>query len=303
MTKKSVILDYSEYVVGDFGQYLNSSPPRRSFEERMINRGTAVVYKTAQKHRLVSGCPYCSTALTQIVRVQPDTPSGSSNRPEHTLKQCSKCGWWFYDFCLWGYINDCWDWFYYEGVLKTFDFSSLEVPVSVLKSHLSKRFEDIRSIHPKKFEELCADIFSDYMDCEVRLTAYSKDGGIDLYAIDGDTKLAIQLKRRARAVVESVESVRAFLGAMIVDGTPNGLFCTTADHFSRDALAATGSAALLDYGITLDLVDFHELAQIFDICAHDYALPWEFLLKKHYCNQSVIEQAVSLGRTSAAGEP
>ncbi len=281
-TKK--VYDYSQYLIGDFGEWggLHFPPHGNAFEDRMKDHDTSQAYRTAQKHRNSDRCPYCAGDLQRIVDTPAATPLSSSSRPEHTVKNCSACGWWFYDYIHWGYIDDFWEWVYYEGILKHFDLSSIEVPVTVLRRHLSKRFDDIRGIHPRKFEELCASIFSDFMHCEVHLTSYSKDHGIDLYAIDGDTQYAIQLKRRTRSVAEGVEPVRAFLGSMLIDGTPRGIFCTTADHFTKDACEDIRSVNLLDYGFSLELVDYHRLSDIFGLVCVNPKEPWTSLLEKHY---------------------
>lgn len=222
-------------------------------------------------------CPYCNGMLANTVNDKPSRHSGAEN----LVRVCNDCGWWFYEHIWWSHGDDFETYKYYEGILKKFDVSSIEVPLDVLKHYLAKRFSEIRFIHPRKFEELCADVFRDYLRCEVILTSYSRDGGVDLYAIQGDAKFAIQLKRRAENITEGIKPIREFIGAMVVQGAVSGIYCTTADRFSNAATDAARSQHLDRRGIRLELVDYKRLTQIFGVSAGRLESSWKGLLRKN----------------------
>lgn len=277
----NIRFDYTDFIKAEFGSYLTDFSGEYEIDNRLKDPKLNRLYKRASSHRSLKNCPYCNGELLTIIKDGPPPVMTSSNRPEHQVKKCSACGWWFYDYLLWGYIDEFYFWDYYEGVLKKFDISAISVPLKILKRCLAKRFEDIRSIHPRKFEEICQGVFRAYLQCEVKLTSYSKDGGIDLYAIDGENKFAIQLKRRSRAVTEGVEAIRAFLGAIIINGEINGIFCTSADHFSENAKQAILSPPLKKYGIKIELIDYKKLRDIFGFITKNQREPWHELLARN----------------------
>ena len=58
--------------------------------------------------------------------------------------------------------------------------AGLGVPLNELREHLLKHYDARYDIHPRKLEELVADIFRNHGH-RVELTSFSKDGGIDLF--------------------------------------------------------------------------------------------------------------------------
>jgi restriction system protein len=59
---------------------------------------------------------------------------------------------------------------------------------------------------------------------------------------------AMQLKRRITTHIESVIEVRNFVGAMVLAGSDQGIFVTTASHFSKVARDIPAKALLAKYG-------------------------------------------------------
>lgn len=280
--KSKPIVSYNDFHEADFGQWTIGN---REMDARLNQNPSLQKYqKSAKTYTDINQCPYCSSNLLNVFDERPFGMDPASNISNHLVRSCDCCGWWFYDYVLWGYLDEIYSWTYYEGVLKAFNVASLDLPISTLKNHLAKNFDDIRNIHPRKFEELCQAIFREHLDCEVRLTAYSKDGGIDLYAFNGDQQYAIQLKRRMGPVTESVKAVREFIGAMVVHGAFNGIYCTTADHFSQDAVNESKSPFVRESGICLELVDYGQLLSMFDINKKYLEDPWKKLLRKNNFN-------------------
>jgi hypothetical protein len=93
-------------------------------------------------------------------------------------------------------------------------------------------------------EELTGAVLQDfYPGCEVHLCGKSGDGGIDLLVVVKDVPVAIQVKRRTKPdSTESVEAVRAFLGASLLKGYDHLIFVTTADHFTGGPFGAEKAA-------------------------------------------------------------
>lgn len=171
---------------------------------------------------------------------------------------CKKCGWWYvmqvieeYDFNEDELIfTDGVEITQVHAVLKRFDASSLDVPMEVLKSELSKREEILYKIHPTKMERLVQDVLGDFFSCEVEHIGRSGDGGIDLVMITGDKPIAVQVKRRTRTEhIEQVNEIREFVGALMLGQKLNGLFITTGAEFS------SGCYSSADLAKNLGLVD------------------------------------------------
>jgi hypothetical protein len=191
-----------------------------------------------------------------------------------------KCGWWLYHY------KDGSDGAYGElatgAILKRFLIDSMALPVEALNHHLTSRFGQLRHVAPRKLEEWVAGLVRDYLDCEVRLTSCTRDGGVDVYALLGEETMAIQVKRRANRNAEPVTAIREFVGVLLTSGIPRGLFVTTADHFSAPARQVAASAC--SRGIRLDLIDFHRLQDMFKLTWQDGAsrgeIKWQNLNAK-----------------------
>jgi hypothetical protein len=138
-------------------------------------------------------CLYCAGALNFFG--QPDNEPFRGD--QSFAGECECCGWWFCQSMHYrGADHDFTHNDYYEGVLRTFDIDHLDLPIDMLRHYLQRHFDDIRNVHPRKFEELCRDVFRDHFDCEVRLTSYSRDGGVDLYLVDSQQPFVVQLRAR-----------------------------------------------------------------------------------------------------------
>ncbi len=122
----------------------------------------------------------------------------------------------------------------------------------------------MHSVEPRVFERLIASILRDHMDCNVLHCGRSGDGGIDLFAIDSDEPLAIQVKRRANPKSkETVSLVREFLGAMVTYDkrfrVSRGMIVTTAADFTK------GAKEVAERAITKNLVNEMRLVRASDL--------------------------------------
>jgi HJR/Mrr/RecB family endonuclease len=104
-----------------------------------------------------------------------------------------------------------------------------EVSEELIK-YLAKHPEKMRSMAPRKFEELVAELFRD-MGYQVELTAPSKDGGRDILALrkDAATTLLTQVECKRYAAHRSVGVglVRALHGVVSADQASHGIIATT----------------------------------------------------------------------------
>ena len=175
-------------------------------------------------------CIFCN----QLLEVANTEEYGESDfRIYWTQKLCSKCGWWTLEYRG----NDLdpgqiplFHHGYAFGVLERFPVSSVEIPLIELREYLLKYYDARFDIHPRKLEEIVADIFRNYGH-RVELTAYSKDGGIGLFLLSGtDEPTAVQIKRNKESRKIGVEEVDQFLGALLRSKLHNGIFVTTSSY-------------------------------------------------------------------------
>jgi|1185.fasta_scaffold81342_1 hypothetical protein len=74
----------------------------------------------------------------------------------------------------------------------------VSTPWVEIRRHLSMHPEELHRLHPRKFEELIAEVYRDY-GWEVELTAATRDGGYDIVALrnnaPGQLKVLVEAKR------------------------------------------------------------------------------------------------------------
>lgn len=103
---------------------------------------------------------------------------------------------------------------------------------------LASRPEQMRYLHPRKFEELVAELFRS-MGYDVLLTPRSRDGGMDFRAFRKEpfgTLLTIVECKRYRERKVGVGIVRSLYGVLNMENAPHGVIATTS-FFTRDAKA------------------------------------------------------------------
>ena len=143
-----------------------------------------------------------------------------------------------------------------------FEKDSNTIPLEVLEAELPRNMEQIHGIHPKKMEDLVVSILSGIYDCEVHQLGYTKDGGIDLILLNGDSPITVQVKRRGQARTEGVQGVREFLGAALLSGYDDLVYVTSAVKFlnaSKKAASASVEKNLVNSCSLISLNKFSEL--------------------------------------------
>jgi len=121
--------------------------------------------------------------------------------------------------------------------------SPIYIPTLVLAVHddliksIAQNPDLLFQIHPRKFEEIIADIFSK-RGYEVELTKATRDGGRDVVAVHElmgvRTKFLIECKRYAREHKVSIGFVQRLLGVKVAEAANKAILATTST-FTRDA--------------------------------------------------------------------
>lgn len=196
-------------------------------------------------YREVESCFYCNEPLAHLAGpnysgsyLGADLRGLPERRPKR-LQVCPLCGWWVVT-AREGYAYGS-----YEGALQIYracgallnlDLKDLSVPIEQLRAYLLARYEDRFHVHPKKYEDIVAGVFSDF-GYQVRVTAYSGDDGIDAFVFDGEAgnTVGVQVKRYAGKI--DAEQIRSFAGALLLHGLTKGVFVTTSS-FQPGAVAS-----------------------------------------------------------------
>lgn len=195
---------------------------------------------------VVPQCIYCGNTLF---------PLGEHHHIHYTCSKpyihvCTNCGWWLVSYPTVHnrgsegeiHLNRTW------GQLRQLDLSDISAPIDEVQSYLFAKYGDRFNIHPRKYEELVASIFKN-LGYQIRLTSYSKDDGIDVFVLDGQSNdtVGVQVKRYRNKI--EADQIRAFAGALVLEGLTKGVFVTTggfrsgaissADSYKRRGLAIT----------------------------------------------------------------
>jgi restriction endonuclease len=108
---------------------------------------------------------------------------------------------------------------------------------------LARNPDLLYTLHPRKFEEVIAEIFFKN-GFEVELTKATRDGGKDIIAIYNkmniSTKYVIECKRYAKERRVSIAIVQRLLGVKIAAAANKAILATTSS-FTRDAMAFTSN--------------------------------------------------------------
>lgn len=149
------------------------------------------------------------------------------------IEYCKCCGWWrllkhIYlpaeAWQIWNMVFGC------VGILKSFDLLQSNESIQEVRSYLTAKYDARFYIHPKVFEDVVGSVFKS-LGYQTLVTGYSNDGGIDII-LNGssDLSIGIQVKRYRNKI--TVENIRAFAGALILNGHQKGLYITTSDYQS-----------------------------------------------------------------------
>jgi len=124
------------------------------------------------------------------------------------------------------------------GSIGKVEFSVRDVNDALI-SELARRPELMRVLSPRKFEEFVAELYA-RSGFEVELTRPSKDGGVDIYAVQrapfGSFLTVVDCKRHRADRPIQVGLVRGLYGTVMDTGASAGVIATTS-YFTKGAKA------------------------------------------------------------------
>lgn len=261
------VFDYQLAVDTHFCATLYEKENRREIRNRTNRRRVASASRLMNRKR----CVCCGTMLARE-----DKDGFALNAGWNiSVRYCPACGWWCAEQegtptgCIEEFTeevrredDDLWNYNFFVGRLREFRVNDITIPVDLLAAHIAKNHDALYSVHPRKFEELIADVFADFFSCEVELTAQTRDGGIDLYLLNGDEPALVQVKRRCRSdTTERVSVIRELAGVLLISGHTRGIVVTTAAKYSSQAEAEARATPLSEKGYSIELITCDRLLQ------------------------------------------
>ncbi|CAL2076597.1 restriction endonuclease [Tenacibaculum sp. 190524A02b] len=148
-----------------------------------------------------------------------------------SLEYCDTCGWWrvLKQLLVSAEVHQMWTMFFgFSGTLRNLDVSDINTPIEEATKYLIAKYDSRFDINPKLFEDVVGNVFKG-IGYNVHVTGYSNDGGIDVVLGNSSEKMiGVQVKRYKNKI--KVEQIRAFAGALLLNGYKNGIFVTTSDY-------------------------------------------------------------------------
>ncbi len=235
-------------------------------------------------------CPLCNGAVQcRLTDRDPEDNDTGYWDNRYRLFCCDACKWWSlrYDASYFVPPEEAYCYGYTFSVERTFDIGDKELPLAHLRTYVVSHPEVMTDIHSRKLEELIAAIFREH-GFKAEMTAYSKDGGVDVIVFEhGNRPVAVQVKRYRRDRKIRVDEIHQFLGAMIVGGFVKGVFVTTS-AFTRGVHHLVLNARLRDLGIELVAIDAEGLVDLFRSGSVQPSVePWDVAWALRRCLPSV----------------
>lgn len=178
--------------------------------------------------------------------------------------RCRLCGWgysWLHaEVVSGGFLED--DYRIKERILRGFRISSSRVALAELGTHLRRRFSDIYSLSPYRFEELIGDIFRQ-VGYRVEMTKRSRDGGVDLFLLTGENQRIgiVQCKRYRQDRKVDISLVSQLLGTQLAFDIKQAVLVTTST-FTQPARQRSVSPALARHGFKVELRDAADILRM-----------------------------------------
>ena len=229
--------------------------------------------------------PYCDLCHSKLevvffVRTKRESIMGEGylNRL-YKIFECPNCGWWkFLDKSENGaeLAGTSFSNVIYKGIIKKYDVSDKNIPISVLNKEIKKNPRILHSINTTRFEMLTRDVFSDFYNCDVVHCGKSHDGGKDLFMIISDEPILVQCKRRVKyETIEPISSIREFIGTLFIEEVNKGIYVTTAKDFSMSTKKLIKKQLDRRKLERFDLINFDEFIKMHNLTFSHEKKPWE----------------------------
>lgn len=241
-------------------------------------------YNPSNGHTLLNTCPYCSGLLEKQqllseIKYEPSQSSGWHSYKKY-VTFCIACGWWFKEIneSLVDHLtqnSQCCH-VVHEAIIRKYSLDDKLIPEDTLRKYLLSHPQNLHSIHPESFEKLVAAVYRDYYDCEVRHVGGPNDHGVDVFAIICNEPFLIQVKRRASSTsIESVRTVREFIGTLVEHGASRGHIVTTASAFSRNAKELSSCPNVTRSFVELQLKSIKDVLNMLEITKEALTETWQ----------------------------
>ncbi|MDA1143280.1 MAG: restriction endonuclease [Planctomycetota bacterium] len=226
------------------------------------------------QHRISSDlCPCCDGNLTDVYHY---ISSDETNTTTH-YDACPLCGYWIYKLTDSLGAN-------HIAVPHSAEFNPhKEAPLlSHLCTSIHEFGESLEAASPRKVEELVGSVLKEFHECNVSHVGRSDDGRTDLFVIEKDEPLLIQISRcRHQVPVLSVDVVKLLFVSVAVQGGDKGRAVTTAQRLNPLPREWVSLPELRDYLFTLDSADINKLLSIVNaVRLTDSGDPWEVHLNR-----------------------
>lgn len=201
-------------------------------------------------------CPFCKINTPMVYQSHIHPKSDAIDSPGYTLNHVwsCPCGWWELEHTRGD--DSTYRKVLRHAILRSFQPSDLMLPIEALRRCLTDQPSLVYEIHPQKMEQLVQSVFREYFHCDVYHCGRSHDGGVDLYFVQGENSVVVQVKRRSNPnATESVGTVRDLLGATKLHPGQHSILVTTAKRFSREAKAAAARAIRLKAVKSYELIE------------------------------------------------
>jgi restriction system protein len=219
----------------------------------------AVMWEYAEAGRImtlksiaVSECIYCRTPLHRLPVRQAEN---GSRKLLAQVSVCGCCGWWtVYRVHQGGLARapEAEGFSASIGCLKELDLADVSTPLAEIRKFLMAKKDRVYEVHPKIMEDVVGSVFKDF-GYQVRVTAYSRDDGIDVILDDssGET-IGVQVRRYKKDLPIEAEQIRSLAGALQLGAHTRGVFLTTSSFRKGAKTTARRYAAI---GVPIELMD------------------------------------------------
>jgi restriction system protein len=272
MKKKNyqkIILDYSNYItVISEESAFNLLPNVNTLSKKFYYRH--------------GKCPNCNTQ-TFIVFEDGYYSYFADLGMDITIYNCKGCGWWEQIIVKREGIGLIKTERNHRSILRKYSVSDKNIPIETLNQFLLKNKKSLFDIHPTQMERIVQKTLSSFYLCNVIHCGKSHDGGIDLFYVESDTPVAIQVKKhKSPSKVEPVKVIREILSAAQLKNYKEIVFVTTAHHFSKPAIKASEIAINLGIVNRFELIDFNRFVDLLNLTNRNPSEPWRQFVNIDY---------------------
>ena len=214
-------------------------------------------------------CPYCKNGYAEST--PPYADPTAEQRGQSAQNCCLLCGFWFGQYIEVAPMAPIVTQILDVARLKSFGVNAPELALGELGAHLKRRFRDVYSLTPRRFEELVGDIYKS-MGFEVRLTQQTRDGGYDIILLEHQSgnQTIVECKRYADTRTVGVGIVRQVLGVQLAKGIRTATIVTST-RFTPDAAELAVEVNDGVSGYTIELIDADALLKALNV--YNNALP------------------------------